>query len=227
MSELLPFGTTPARVALLVDGENMSAALAGAAIMRSQKFGTLTIRRVYGNAAKMPGWDTAPGFRLVHAGVGKNATDVLLAVEAMTIMLTDQADTLVIATSDGDFRHVACALRESGRVVIGLGESKAPDSFRKACNQFIQIDAAMATVPQSGVTHPQDAALSVLDRALKDLVPAGGLSMSQCVSLLRARADVAEVLPKNGAGNYIRSQSSVAIVTGQGSNLAIRLKPQP
>ena len=222
MSELLPFGTTPPRVALLVDGENMSVALAGAAIMRSLKFGALTIRRVYGNAAKMPGWDAAPGFRLVHAGVGKNATDVLLAVEAMAIMLLGQADVLIIATSDGDFRHVACALRESGRVVIGMGEVKAPDSFRKACNQFIQIDATMAVASQSPASGL--AALSVLDRALKETLPAGGLSMSQCVSLLRARADLAEVLPKNGAASYIRKESHVTTVTGQGGNLAIRLK---
>ena len=224
MSELLPFGTTPPRVALLGDGENMSVALAGAAIMRSLKFGALTIRRVYGNAAKMPGWDAAPGFRLVHSGVGKNATDVLLAVEAMAIMLLGQADVLIIATSDGDFRHVACTLRENGRLVIGMGEAKAPDSFRKACNQFIQIDATMATTPSHTHLNGQTA-LSVLDRALKDVLPVGGLSMSQCVSLLRTRADLVELLPKNGAGNYIREQSNVAIVTGQGSNLAIRLKP--
>jgi uncharacterized LabA/DUF88 family protein len=222
MSELLPFGTTPPRVALLVDGENMSVALAGAAIMRSLKFGVPTIRRVYGNAAKMPGWDMAPGFRLVHAGVGKNATDVLLAVEAMAIMLLGQADVLIIATSDGDFRHVACALRESGRMVIGMGEAKAPESFRKACHQFIQIDATMAVASPPQISG--QAALSVLDRALKETLPAQGLSMSQCVSLLRARADMAEVLPKNGAGSYIRAHSSAAIVTGMGSNLAIRLK---
>jgi hypothetical protein len=64
----------------------------------------------------------------------------------------------------------------------------------------------------------------VLDRALKEMLPAQGLSMSQCVSLLRARADMAAVLPKNGAGSYIRAHSSVAMVTGLGSNLAIRLK---
>jgi NYN domain len=149
---------------------------------------------------------------------------MLLAVEAMTIMLLGQADVLIIATSDGDFRHVACALRESGRAVIGMGEAKAPDVFRKACNQFIQIDATMAVAAASQPPPNGQATMSVLDRALKELVPAGGLSMSQCVSLLRARADLADVLPKNSAGTYIRTQSSVAIVTGQGSNLAIRLK---
>lgn len=225
MSDLLPFGTNPPRVALLVDGENMSVALAGSVIMRSQKFGALTIRRVYGNAAKMPGWDAAPGFRLVHAGIGKNATDVLLAVEAMVIMLQGQADVLVIATSDGDFRHVACALRESGRVVIGMGEGKAPESFRKACNQFIQVDVTMAVATGHQHIHAPSA-MSLLDRALQEIIPAGGLSMSQCVSLLRARADFADVLPRNGAGTYISKESNVAVVTGQGSNLAIRLKPQ-
>ena len=84
---ILPVYQKP-RVAVLVDGENVSLALAGQIIMKSCVYGDLVIRRVYGNAARLTAWDSAPGFRLMHSGVGKNATDILLCVEATALMLT-------------------------------------------------------------------------------------------------------------------------------------------
>lgn len=131
--------TAKSRVALLIDGENVSQSVAGQIIMRVLQFGDLTIRRVYGDATKLPGWAAAPGFRLVHSGTGKNATDLLLTVEAMSLILTAQADVLVIASSDRDFVHLATHLREKSVRVIGIGEAKAPESFRKACTQFIEL----------------------------------------------------------------------------------------
>lgn len=61
------------KVALLIDGENISSALAGKIIVESGKLGELLVRRVYGNAARIKGWDEAPGIKLVHTGTGKNA----------------------------------------------------------------------------------------------------------------------------------------------------------
>ena len=127
------------RVALLVDGDNLSHVHAGALILNSAKYGALTVKRVYGNMARLPDWDKAPGFRAVHAGTGKNATDLLLAVEAMVLMLTGQADVLIIASSDGDFSHLAQNLTERGLHVIGLGQAKAPAKFRKSCTAFHEI----------------------------------------------------------------------------------------
>lgn len=127
------------RVAILVDGENVSQAMAGQIVMKSCVYGELVIRRVYGNAARLTGWDTAPGFRLMHSGVGKNATDILLSVEATSLMLMNKADVLVIAASDRDYTHVAVHLREAGYRVIGLGEEKAPEAFRKSCSKFVAL----------------------------------------------------------------------------------------
>ncbi len=156
------------RVALLVDGENISPVLAGRIITASLRYGQPLIRRVYGNAAKMPGWDAAPGFRLIHAGTGKNATDMLLCVEAMSIILDRQADVLVIASSDGDFRHVACALRERGFPVFGIGEGKSPDHFRKACTEFKEIlvkpESVLPVSPAAIVKSPTDDKLEALIR---------------------------------------------------------------
>ncbi len=135
---ILPVYQKP-RVAVLVDGENVSQALAGQIIMKSCVYGDLVIRRVYGNAARLTAWDSAPGFRLMHSGVGKNATDILLCVEATALMLTGKADILVIAASDRDYTHVAVYLREAGYTIVGLGEEKAPETFRKSCSKFVAM----------------------------------------------------------------------------------------
>lgn len=124
------------RVALLVDGENISHAHAGALVLAAARHGGVTLCRVYGNAAAIPGWGEIAGFRLIHSGTGKNATDLLLAVEAMALMLGQRADVLMLASCDRDFSHLATHLREAGYPVLGIGGAKAPDGFRKSCSAF-------------------------------------------------------------------------------------------
>lgn len=162
--------SSKSRVALLIDGENISQAAAGQIIMRVLQFGELTIRRVYGDATKLPGWGAAPGFRLIHSGSGKNATDLLLTVEAMSLMLTAQADVLVIASSDRDFVHLVTYLREKSFRVVGVGEAKAPESFRKACTQFIELKSADAMqVAKPIPTTPPSQAVG-LEQKVKELI---------------------------------------------------------
>ncbi|MGL4281460.1 MAG: NYN domain-containing protein, partial [Albidovulum sp.] len=128
-------------VAVLVDGENISQDLAGQIINRASALGPLVVKRVYGNAAKMPKWEAAPGFRLAHSGAGKNATDLLLAIEAVSLFHEGSIDTVVIASSDRDFSHLAHHLRERQLSVVGMGAAHAPDTFRKACSKFMELAA--------------------------------------------------------------------------------------
>lgn len=132
------------RVALLIDGDNISSDRAGTLITRSLALGDLRVKRVYGNIKSLPGWDAAPGFRMVHAGCGKNAADLLLAIEAIGLSHTGGIDTFVIASSDRDFTHLAHDLRERHFAVIGIGEAKAPEGFRKACTRFTVLPPAIA-----------------------------------------------------------------------------------
>jgi hypothetical protein len=39
--------------------------------------------------------------------------------------------------SDSDYTRLATRIRESGLMVIGVGEKKTPEAFINACNQFI------------------------------------------------------------------------------------------
>ena len=123
------------RVAILVDGENISATFAAAILAESRKLGDPAIRRAYGKAEHVAAWD-AEGFRLIQTRPGKNAADILLSIEAMTLALRDGIAAFAIASSDGDFVYLATQLREVGVTVLGLGEEKAPSAFRNACSRF-------------------------------------------------------------------------------------------
>lgn len=214
-----------ARVRVFVDGENVSPRHAEAILEISRTFGELEYARVYGAFANIPKWCAHRGYAAIDAGTGKNATDILLSIHATAIGMETAPETIVIASSDGDFKHVADFLRGKGITVIGIGERKAPEQFRKSCSQFFQVPGAAGASAPMPLTATDQTSITTLDQALLELLLPRGLTMSQCVSLLRARSDLAGVLPKNGAGSYIRDHSTVAIVTGQGSHLAIRLKP--
>jgi hypothetical protein len=137
------------RIALLVDGENISSGFAGKVITHAAKFGHITIKRVYGDAARLDRWDAAPGFRLIHSGSGKNSADILLSIEAVDLAHVSAIDSFAIATSDRDFSHLAHHLRERNFKVIGIGEAKAPDAFRKACTEFFELAAKAAPAPKN------------------------------------------------------------------------------
>lgn len=204
-------GSDAARVALLVDGENVSSGYAGKLLTEAAKHGHITVKRVYGNAGRVPGWDAAPGIRLVHAGQGKNATDLLLAIEAMQIFHDAQADVFVIASSDGDFSHLATHLRERGVTVIGAGEGKAPETFRKSCSYWVRIEAKPIEIDKA------------IERVFR--INPGGLSIGQVNPEIRKRhaitlADVAE----KSWRNYFEARAKLYVITGQGPQTRISLR---
>jgi hypothetical protein len=127
------------RVALLVDGENLSVDHAGFLIITAAKAGTLTVKRVFGAVTRLGAWVSAPGFRVVHVPPRKDAADIALSLEALELALTRQVDEIFLATSDRDMTLVALRLAELGFSVTGIGEEKAPTDFRKACRKFVTI----------------------------------------------------------------------------------------
>lgn len=139
------------RVAVLVDCENISCRVADEVLQRVNRVGEPVVRRVYGNPCVVGQWESQPGFNFVHTGSGKNPADVKLAVDAMELSYSERTDRFVIVTSDGDFTHLAYALRERGLYVLGLGMAQAPERYRKACTAFVCL-----TIPESpAVEKPQ------------------------------------------------------------------------
>ena len=131
------------KVAVFVDGENIAADHAAEIDRISRELGDAVIRRVYGNAQRITKWDATPGYRVIHSGSGKNATDMLIAIDVMELAQTDAFETILIASSDRDFTHLALRLRERMLRVIGAGGPQAPDAFRLACSQFKTLGAGV------------------------------------------------------------------------------------
>lgn len=127
------------RVAVLVDGDNIPANYSPDILSVAKGLGRVDIARVYADACKSPGWDSDGSFRLVHAGCGKNASDILLVIDAMELAFAHAIDAFVVATSDRDFTHLVQRLREMGRIAIGVGEVKTPPGFRANCTQFFTL----------------------------------------------------------------------------------------
>lgn len=127
-------------MALLVDGENVSKSLAPRLLDIAADHGSPQVRRVYGAAEHIAAWSDY-GFRLCATRPGKNAADLLLCVEAMDLALREGFATILIASSDRDFTYLAERLREAGKTVIGIGETKTPPAFRAACSRFVQLGA--------------------------------------------------------------------------------------
>lgn len=130
---------TSARIALLVDGDNVRPAFAGRALAEAALRGRVDVARVYAAADRPSEWTAAAGYRLIHAGSGKNAADLLLSIDAMELALERGFEAFVVVSSDGDFTHLAQRLRERGRFVLGLGEAKAPRAFRATCSEFLVL----------------------------------------------------------------------------------------
>jgi hypothetical protein len=135
------------RVSVFVDGENISANFALRIFHGAQELGEVDFLRVYGDAGLLKGWDDTPGFRLVHSGIGKNAADLLLTVDAMERALSGACDAVVIASSDGDFRHLAERLRERGMTVMGIGQERAGLRFKASCSRFVSLGQKSADRP--------------------------------------------------------------------------------
>lgn len=137
------------RVIVLVDGDNLAPSFAPQVLASAQGLGHPEILRAYADASRQPDWGAAQGFRVIHAGSGKNAADVLLCLDAMEYLADPTPARFVLASSDGDFTHLALRLREKGRHVLGVGEGKAPMAFRAACTEFEVLAQSAPAKPKS------------------------------------------------------------------------------
>src|SRR5688500_12741327 len=137
-----------ARLALLIDADNVRTAFLPIIIREASALGTITVKRVYGHFAStaMNAWQP-----LVHeyaltpihippAATGKNATDMKLAIEAMDLLHRGQIEGFCIASSDGDFTTLASRIREDGVSVYGFGEQKASTAYVRPCARFFYCD---------------------------------------------------------------------------------------
>ncbi|MDA7803516.1 NYN domain-containing protein [Crocinitomix sp.] len=135
-------------LAVLIDADNIPYANIQGMLDEIAKLGTPTIKRIYGDWTQ-PGVNGWKKPLLEHAitpiqqygyTTGKNSTDSAMIIDAMDILHSNKVDGFCLVSSDSDFTRLAIRLRESGNLVIGIGEKKTPKPFIVACDKFIYIE---------------------------------------------------------------------------------------
>jgi uncharacterized protein (TIGR00288 family) len=134
-----------ARVAVLVDCDNVPPAILEHALLIAAQFGRIVLRRGYGNQSTLANkWQDVlvrhaftPCLQYQYAS-GKNTADIALALDAQEAMFDGRADTFCLVTSDSDFAYLSRKLHERGSSVCIVGESKTPDALRNASDQFFE-----------------------------------------------------------------------------------------
>lgn len=136
------------KLAVLIDADNVSAKYIKDMMEEITKYGTPTIKRIYGDWTN-PYIKKWKDILLKHAitpvqqygyTVGKNATDSAMIIDAMDVLYSGNVDGFCIVSSDSDFTRLATRLRESGMKVYGIGQKKTPDPFIVACDKFIYLE---------------------------------------------------------------------------------------
>ncbi len=136
------------RFALLIDADNVSPKYLNVMLSEAKAYGTVSIRRAYGDWTdnqkktwkKMLLENSIIPIQQFSYTIGKNSSDSSMIIDAMDILYTDDVGGFILATSDSDFTRLAMRLREAGKMVVGMGESKTPASFVQSCEVFKALD---------------------------------------------------------------------------------------
>lgn len=165
------------RIAVLIDSDNISANYISAVLDEVAAYGIASIRRIYGDwtSPSSAKWkdellkNSLTPMQQFANTTGKNATDSALIIDAMDILYSRDVDGFCIVSSDSDFTRLASRLRESGSIVIGMGEEKTPLAFRKACTKFIVLENLVA-VNDTAVVQENVMKVEKIESAIVDTV---------------------------------------------------------
>ena len=140
--------TTDKRFAVLIDADNISDRYIKTILDEMAGEGEVTYKRIYGDWTKpaLAPWKkvlleySVTPIQQYSYTTGKNATDSAMIIDAMDILYSGNVEGFCLVTSDSDFTRLASRLRESGMLVVGMGEKKTPKAFTTACNKFKYLD---------------------------------------------------------------------------------------
>lgn len=136
------------RFAVLIDIENVSQKYIGLIMDEASNYGDLTIKRAYGDWTQpaSASWrsilleNSIIPMQQFNNTFGKNSSDSALIIDAMKILYNNNVDGFCLVSSDSDFTRLAATIKEEGKVVVGMGESKTPNALIKACDSFKLLD---------------------------------------------------------------------------------------
>ena len=124
----------PRRLAVLIDMDPEEPRMLGRILEKSATYGSVTIRRAYGNCQKLRDWAACLQCHEItpvdNYGSGANAADITLIIDAVDIYRTGRADGFCIAASDHHYTGLAHWLRQGGRVRGRDRQAESPGRVR-------------------------------------------------------------------------------------------------
>lgn len=184
------------RIALLIDADNVSHDNIEQVLSGLTKLGDASIRRAYGNwfDSRLKRWEPVLRLQAIRPvqqfsyTKGKNATDMALVIDAISLLHTDRPDAFAIVSSDADFTPLVTHLRERGLPVYGFGRSDTPQAFVAACTQFEAfLDARKPARAATKDTGPQELDEALVERLSDAVQRAGGKDGWARVQVVRSR----------------------------------------
>ena len=179
------------RVALFIDAENASPAQIGAILVHCRSKGKPTIARCYGDSAALQKWKAAISewhLMPMHTPPGSskpNASDFALTIDATSLLHRNLFDHAVIASSDADFIQLAMHIRELGKGIDCIVESKATEVMRRAFDNVavlapLKTAAKIATVESTKKSPPPQPGIhkDELDSTFKKLSNNGRVTLA-------------------------------------------------
>ncbi|MEA4972471.1 MAG: NYN domain-containing protein [Candidatus Metalachnospira sp.] len=140
-------------IAVLIDADNAQSSKIKLILDEISAYGRVTVKKAFGNWKDpiLKNWEDVvkslaikPEQQFAYTK-GKNATDILLIINALDLLHTNNYDAFVLVASDSDYTPLAIRLRESGVFVLGVGEKKTPESFKNACDEFLLTENLKGT----------------------------------------------------------------------------------
>lgn len=154
--------TDATKLAVLIDADNTRSSVAKELLAEISKYGVSSVKRAYGDwtTTQLKGWKehlhkyAIQPIQQFSYTTGKNSTDSSMIIDAMDLLYSGSFDGFCIVSSDSDFTRLATRIRESGKLVIGIGQQKTPEPFRAACDKFIYIEILEASEDKPAAPLP-------------------------------------------------------------------------
>lgn len=207
------------RIALLIDADNSPASIIEAILGELSKYGTINVRRAYGNwkKAELKAWEeqlhefAIRPMQQFDYSRGKNASDMAMIIDAMELLYTDQPHAFAIVSSDADFTPLVMHLKSKGAAVFGFGQMKSPEPFQRACSTFLFVENLGSESPQLKSSETAQAIATEIE-PLQPVQSAKLRMDTRLVKLLRSA--VQSAANEDGwamlgtVGNHISNQAS-------------------
>lgn len=144
------------RLALLVDAENIKPEYMRQILPQVFQLGRPDIQLAYGDFSQpcAKPWveylraNIIDARQVTPAQSGKNAADIALVVDAMSLALRGKCDGICIVSSDRDFVALTTFLKAEGIDVFGFGKPNTDKKYRQSCAKFFEFKDAVVAIAQ-------------------------------------------------------------------------------